>query len=116
MPGLAHEDNSAVVRRVKPLVRVGRPGIGFGEAFSQMSQSRAGRSPQPESPVNVNPRAGAAGRRANLFRRIEGACVHIACLNANDGSGGKIGKRVHAHTPLAVNGYALDALSSQAEE
>src|SRR5262245_37675766 len=102
MFGLAHEYDPAVVRRVEPLVRVGSPGIGVGEARGQTGKPRACRRPQSESPVNVYPRARVAGRRANLSRGIECPCVYIACLNAYDGRAGKVGQRVRAHTPLSV--------------
>src|SRR5215510_7308573 len=81
-----------------------------------MGKSRAGRRPQSESSVDVRPSARVASRRANLSRRIEGFCVYIARLNANDGCGGKIGQRICAHTPLIVNGHALDTRSPETEK
>src|SRR4029078_9418796 len=55
--GLRAEDDPESVGDVDPLVAVGRPGIGTLGAGYEVREARAGRGPEPERAVDVQPGA-----------------------------------------------------------
>jgi hypothetical protein len=64
----------------------------------------------------VHPGAGRARPVDDRARRVEGARVHVAGLEADDAAVVEVRERVGAHASLAVRGDALDALAAEAEQ
>ena len=82
--GVRAEGDAAVVRDVEPLVGVGRPRVGPLRPGDEMAERRAGRGPQPERTVDVEPGARALDRVRDRDEVVEHASVHLARLRADD--------------------------------
>ena len=84
LAGIADEGQAAVIRNIEPLVGVGGPGIGIGHSRHQVGMTRAGRGPQSERSVHVDPGACRMRAAADLRHRIERPGIHVAGLHAHD--------------------------------
>jgi hypothetical protein len=72
--------------------------------------------PKTKCSVNVNPRASLACLPADFSSRVERAGVHIAGLDANEGHFIQRRKCVRPHSALAVYGYPVNAVTTEAYE
>src|SRR5205814_8415617 len=82
--GVSAEGVTAVVRDVEPLVAVRRPGVRGPDAGHQMTGGRTGRGPQPEGPVDVDPRAVAVSHLRRADEVVKGASIDVARLQTHD--------------------------------
>ncbi len=118
---VADEDEAGVVRHVEPLVGVGRPRVRPGVAAHQAPQRRDRRRPDPERPVDVDPRAALVGDRDQLVERVECAGVDVAGLGADDDRsidrGERLAEGIRSHPALVVRGDPADpiALATESE-
>lgn len=64
--GVRDEGNTAVERRVEPLVRVGSPGVGEFGAAEKIAVGGAGQRPQADGPVHVYPAVVSVDKLADL--------------------------------------------------
>ena len=103
-PRIGDQRDPAVVGRVQPLVRVGRPRIGTGDARDLIGGAGRGRRPQPERPVHVHPGAVVVGPVDQRTERIAGPGVDVACLQADKCRPGKRGQAARLDPALAVGG------------
>ena len=112
---------TAVVGDVEPLVPVGGPRIGCLASGGEVARRWAGRRPQPEGAVDVDPRPMAAGRRGRRRDVVEGAAVHVAGLEADDRrtvrTGGEDLCEVgHVDRPLGVGRHRLEGAGAQPQQ
>src|SRR5271166_2621155 len=54
--GAPDQGDAAVVRNIEPLVPVGRPGVGAGQASGQVRTRRIRQGPHPERAIDMHPR------------------------------------------------------------
>ena len=101
---VAHQGDAAVVRRVQPLVSVGRPGVGGGGARDLAGQLGACGGPQPEGTVDMHPRALRMRPVDERAERVAGTAVDVAGLEAHDRRGVQIGQVRGNDPPLTVGG------------
>ena len=96
------------------------PGIGEGRTGGETAAPRAGRGPQPERAVHVQPRAPRPGQRRDLLERIARSGVHVAELGTDDGRprgpGDRFAQRVGPHPSLPVHRHRTHAGGAHPEE
>ena len=83
--GVGAEDVAGVVGNIEPFVAVASPRVGPLDAGDEVACGRAGRRPQAEGAVHVNPRPAAASQIADGGQVVAGAGVDVAGLGADDG-------------------------------
>lgn len=118
--GMGTEGVAAVVGNVEPLVAVGRPGVGRRDPGDEVAGPRVGGRPQTEDPVHVHPGAGIVGGGGGRRQVVEGAGVHVARQEADDGRPSaplaehppQIG---HVDGSLTVGGHRLQGAGAQAQ-
>ena len=100
-------------------MRVGGPGVGFGNALDEPSQRRARRRPQPERAVHVTPRIVLTREPRDHRHGVDRAGVDLAYLGDDDGR--PLAARQHArelggaHATLVVGRHELHPTAAQPE-
>src|SRR6266849_10849860 len=112
---LPHQGNSGVVWDVEPFMAIDRPGIGRVHAFEEWRVQRGDSAPKSESAIDVDPGASLAGAGTDFLRRIEGASIYIAGLDADHAVFVENGQRVSPHPSLPVGRYDDHARAAQAQ-
>ncbi len=114
--GVATEDQPAVVGDVQPLVGVGRPGIGTVMTGDEVGAAGAGGGPETEGAVDVDPGTGIVGFGTELLSGVESAGVHVAGLQAENGSVGEFRQLRGHHAALVVDRHPEHPLPAQAQQ
>jgi hypothetical protein len=107
MSGLiAHKDDARVLRDIQPFMTVDGNRVGVLNTPDQVPQLRRHRGPEAKRAIHMEPATTLVHDTGDLKQGIECACVHIACLGADDGRCAKAGKRaaqlIRSHPPLLV--------------
>src|SRR2546423_13650701 len=89
---VANDYDAAVVVYIGPLVRIGGPGIRQVEAVGEAPKFWGNASPKAERSVNMNPGALLFCAAAEFGGGIEGAGIHIAGLDAQNGALAQVGQ------------------------
>ncbi len=115
---VAHRHEAAVVAGVEPLVGVGRPRVRPRHAGDEVLEAGRHGSPQAEGTVDVEPGVAMGRHRVgDGVGRIEGAGVHVAGLDHDEGrtarGGERLGQRVGAHAALLVDRDPCHTTSAQ---
>ncbi len=82
--GVGDENQAGIERHIQPFVRVGRPGIGRFRALQQMAIALAGRGPESDRAVDMDPSLCRVGDRAGALKGVEHAGVQVSRLQADD--------------------------------
>src|SRR5271167_1042536 len=91
---ITHEGVAAIERNVEPLVAVGGPGVCAVGSVEEVAEAWAGRAPEAEGSVDVDPCAELFRDGYELHEVVEGADVEITGLKDHDCRlGGKAFKR-----------------------
>ena len=113
---MADEREAAIVGDVQPLVSIGAPGVATGEAVHQVSRFRRGGGPESEGAVDMEPELSAQRMFGEGARGVEGSCVDVAGLEANDGGSGDGWQKIGAEASVRIRRDARDAVAAKAEE
>ena len=118
--GMSDERESAVVRDVEPLVRVGRPRVGLAHPLDETAELGRRGGPQPERTVDVEPGARCSRECRDLGHRIHRAGVHLADLRTDHRWAFTAGKRrlhrVRAHSTLAIHRHQYGRGGAEPEQ
>src|SRR5579859_271929 len=114
--GVANERESAVVWRVEPLVGIGCPGVGAGYSRREVRPRGRGGGPEAKRAVHMDPGASVMCLRTYLRKRVEGACVDITCLQAENSRPLKSRESIGAQTALIIGGNGNDPVAAKAEQ
>src|SRR5262245_29323090 len=83
---VSNKDNSTVISRVWPLMRVGGPGIRIFKSSGHRLVFWRNTRPQTDCTVNMHPSAVLLRRETNFFSRIKSARIYVSRLHADDRS------------------------------